>query len=132
MLVVDDQPDAVKAMGMLLQLLGHEAHGLVRGAGAVEAVDRLAPAVVFLDIGLPDVSGYEIAREVRERERETGRPAPYLVAITGWGAAADRARALDAGFDEHVVKPIDVAVIQAVLQRATAARGLTARAAARR
>ena len=117
-LVVDDQPDAVDAVCTLLRLLGHEARGLRSGAGVIEAVDAFQPTLVLLDIGLPDVSGYELATALHAREH---RPF-YLVAITGWGSPADRARALEAGFDEHVVKPIDAKIVRAVLERASAAR----------
>ena len=116
-LVVDDHPDAVNAICTLLRVLGHCSTGLTRGAGVIEAIDTFEPTVVFLDIGLPDISGYEIAQALRARNQRR----PRLIAITGWGSAADRARALEAGFDEHVVKPIDARIVQGVLERASAA-----------
>jgi len=113
-LVVDDHPDAVKALCTLLQLLGHESLGLTRGAGVIEAFDSFHPTLALLDIGLPDISGYELARTLRGRGH-TGR----LVAITGWGTPTDRQRALDAGFDEHIVKPVDAHVVRQVIARAS-------------
>jgi CheY-like chemotaxis protein len=114
-LVVDDHPDATDIMCRVLQLLGHDATGLTCGARVLETIDALAPTVVFLDIGLPDISGYELARALRTR----GGAVPHLVAITGWGAAADRARALEAGFDQFLVKPVDASCLQEVLRRAS-------------
>jgi CheY-like chemotaxis protein len=118
-LVVDDYRDAVEALCTLLRAMGHEARGVTRGAQVLDAVEAFEPAVVLLDIGMPDLSGYEVARALRARSR----PCPHLVAITGWGSAADRGRALEAGFDQHVLKPLDAKIVQRVLARVQGAGG---------
>jgi len=111
-LVVDDHLDIVNAMCTLLDALGHDTHALTRGGEVLATVESFRPTLVILDIGLPDVSGYELARMLRARGH-TGR----LVALSGWGAPADRQRALEAGFDEFLVKPIDADIVQEVLAR---------------
>ncbi|WP_119153500.1 PAS domain S-box protein [Caldimonas tepidiphila] len=104
-LVVDDNVDASEALAQLLGLLGHEVVGLVHeGIAALEAAQRLEPDIVLLDIGLPGLNGYEVAR--RLREQPGGRRRPILVALTGWGMDSDKARAFEAGFDRHWVKPV--------------------------
>jgi CheY-like chemotaxis protein len=110
-LVVDDHPDSVDIMCTFLRLLGHEAHGATTGAGALSAAATLEPTLVLLDIGLPDISGYEVARRLREDPRRR----PYLTALTGLGQARDRLQAFAAGFDQHVTKPADGAVLQAII-----------------
>jgi CheY-like chemotaxis protein len=90
-------------MAALLEGSGDEVRTATSGADALAVLDQFTPEVALLDIGLPDVSGYELARKVRARlgERVT------LIAITGWGQDADRARAAEAGFDHHLTKPVD-------------------------
>jgi DNA-binding response OmpR family regulator len=88
------------------------------GKGALATDAEFAPDVVFLDIGLPDISGYEVARRLRSRR---GR-AVYLAALTGWGQAEDRLRALAAGFDQHILKPADGRVLSGVLVAAESRR----------
>jgi two-component system, chemotaxis family, CheB/CheR fusion protein len=109
-LVVDDNRDAAEALGLLLKFSGHETHTAHDGLAAVEAATRLDPDVIFLDIGLPGLNGYEVARRIREQYADdTTRP--LLVALTGWGQDEDRRRSEDAGFDAHIVKPVsDVAI----------------------
>jgi CheY-like chemotaxis protein len=87
----------------------HVAHD---GAAALEAAAALAPDAVLLDIGMPDMSGYEVARRLRER---TGGAPLLLVAVTGWGQPHDRARSQDAGFDHHLVKPASLAALRELL-----------------
>jgi PAS domain S-box-containing protein len=101
-LVVDDNLDAVETLGMLLKLSGHEVHTAHDGLEAVEKAARLQPDVVLLDIGLPKLDGYEVARRILE-QRETD---VTLVAMTGWGQEDDRRRSKEAGFDAHLVKPV--------------------------
>lgn len=105
-LVVDDNRDAVSTLGMLLRLLGHEVREAYDGAEAVERAADFRPDVVLLDIGLPKLSGYEAAAAIRAEP--WGRSAA-LWATTGWGQAADRERSQAAGFDAHLVKPVDPA-----------------------
>ncbi|MEO6392124.1 MAG: PAS domain S-box protein [Pyrinomonadaceae bacterium] len=103
-LVVDDNRDAAESLQLLLQICGHEVHTAYDGLEAVEAADRLRPEVVLLDIGLPKLNGYEAARLIRAQTR---KEKITLVALTGWGQADDLAKSREAGFDLHLVKPVD-------------------------
>ena len=103
-LVVEDNEDAREMLCALVRLLGHEVHDASDGASAVEMALNLRPDLSLIDIGLPGVDGYEVARRIRSDPR--GR-ALRLVAITGYGRREDRERALGGGYDEHLVKPVD-------------------------
>jgi PAS domain S-box-containing protein len=113
-LVVDDNPDAVDSLAVLLRAEGHVVEIAFDGSGALVVASRFRPDVIFLDIGLPGMDGYEVARRLR---REPG-PAPWLVALTGYGQEEDRRQALAAGFDEHVVKPASMPRLADLLRRA--------------
>jgi len=104
-LIVDDNRDAAEMLAMLLQFGGHETHTAHDGVEAVEAAMRLQPDVILLDIGLPRLNGYEAARKIREQHTDKGRP--LLVALTGRGQDEDRRRSEEAGFDAHLIKPVD-------------------------
>ena len=104
-LVVDDNRDAADMLAMLLQISGHETHTAHDGVEAVEATTRLQPDLVLLDIGLPRLNGYEAARRIRQQHGQAGPP--MLVALSGWGQDEDRRRSDEAGFDAHLVKPVD-------------------------
>jgi CheY-like chemotaxis protein len=104
-LIVDDNHDSAEMLATLLGFSGHETHTAHDGMAAVEAANELDPDVIFLDIGLPVLNGYEAGRRIRERNG--GRRRPVLVALTGWGQDEDRRRSEEAGFDAHVVKPVD-------------------------
>lgn len=104
-LVVDDNVDAAESAGEILRLLGNEVSVVHDGLAAVEAVDHWRPEVVLLDIGLPGIDGYEVARRVRQTD--FGK-AVTLVALTGWGQDQDRQRTSDSGFDQHWVKPVGI------------------------
>jgi len=104
-LIVDDNRDSADMLATLLKFSGHETHTAHDGMAAVEAATRLDPDVILLDIGLPQLNGYEAARRIREQNSGKGRP--VLVALTGWGQDEDRRRSEEAGFDAHVVKPVD-------------------------
>lgn len=117
-LVVDDNIDAADSLATLLGVLGYEVRTAYDGPEAIEAADEFQPLVGLLDIGLPKLSGYDIARHVRERR---GR-AVLLVAITGWGQEADRQRAMDAGFDYHFTKPADFNKLVRVIEDELRAR----------
>jgi len=110
-LVVDDHPDSADASCLLLSALGYECCSAVSGENALEEVERFHPDVVICDIGLPDISGYDIARTLRTRHGS----ALYLAALTGWDQQAARARALAAGFDEHLIKPANAQALRAVM-----------------
>jgi CheY-like chemotaxis protein len=103
-LIVDDNADAAQSIALYLQLEGHEVKTVGDGAQALACVPVFAPQVVLLDIGLPGLSGYEVA--VRMRKLAPTQKA-LLIALTGYGSKEDRARALEAGFDQHCVKPAD-------------------------
>src|SRR6202521_579975 len=103
-LIVDDNQDSAESLATLLKLTGHEVHIAHDGLEAVEEAAAFQPQVVLLDIGLPGINGYEAARRIREQQRSK---ALTLVALTGWGQEEDRRRSEEAGFDAHMVKPVD-------------------------
>jgi PAS domain S-box-containing protein len=103
-LIADDNRDAADSLSMLLQMAGHEITVVYDGKQALETIESLRPEVALLDIGMPELDGYEVARRVRldTRIRNT-----LLIAVTGWGQESDKARALTAGFDLHFTKPVE-------------------------
>jgi len=107
-LVVDDSRDSAKSLAMLLKFSGHDVHTAYDGLEAVEAAATLQPDVILLDIGMPQLNGYEAARRIREQQRQKRLT---LVALTGWGQDEDRRLSQDAGFDSHLVKPVDLAAL---------------------
>ena len=111
-LVVDDHPDVADSLALLLRLDGHEVRVAGDGATALGVAAEFQPEVVFLDLGMPGMNGYETARRLRE---EVGLGGAAVVALTGWGTEADRRRTLDAGFAYHLVKPPDPAEVAALL-----------------
>jgi signal transduction histidine kinase len=111
-LVVDDNPASAKTMTMLLRKMGHEVATSYDGAEAVETAARFRPDLAFLDIGLPKLDGYEAARRIR---RLPDGSDVTLVAVTGWGQEEDRRRSKDAGFDEHLTKPVGHSTLLRVL-----------------
>jgi CheY-like chemotaxis protein len=111
-LVVDDNRDATDSLINLLELMGHEARAAYDGLEAVDAARAFTPHVVLLDIGLPVINGYEAARRIRELP---GGEQVRVVAVTGWGQASDKRRALQAGFDHHLTKPVTLEQLQQVL-----------------
>jgi PAS domain S-box-containing protein len=111
-LVVDDNVDAADSLTMNLQHAGHEVRAVYSGAAALDAFREESPDVVVLDLGLPDISGVEIARELRAEGR--GRDV-VLIALTGWGREEDRERTTAAGFDEHLTKPVDTSVLLQIM-----------------
>ncbi len=117
-LIVDDFPDAADASCMLLTVLGHSCRIAKSGTAALELIEQFDPDIVILDIGLPDLSGYEIARTLRAHSTRA-----YLAALTGWGASSDRDRAFAAGFDLHVVKPASAEKLCGIVERAMRRQG---------
>ena len=117
-LVVDDLPDAAETMAELLQLMGHDVLTAIDGGGAVELALRERPDLVLLDIGLPGLNGFEACRSMREG----GLTGTVVVAVSGHGNPEDRRLSQVAGFDEHLVKPVDPALLRALVDRC-ASRG---------
>jgi CheY-like chemotaxis protein len=111
-LVVDDNEDAAQSLAMLLQLEGRLVRVAADGADALKSFEQFQPEAVLLDIGLPDMDGYEVARRMRA---SAGGRKVLLIALTGWGQADDKRRAADAGFDEHLTKPLDPDFLSALL-----------------
>jgi PAS domain S-box-containing protein len=111
-LVCDDNADAGDTLAALLRLLGAEVRIARDGIEALAVLEEYAPTVAILDIGMPGMNGYEVARTIRTRMPDVGIK---LVALTGWAQDADRKRALDAGFDHHMVKPPNIGALQALL-----------------
>jgi PAS domain S-box-containing protein len=112
-LVADDNDDSREIMRALLELNGHEVHEVSDGLSAVEAVHDLRLDVALIDIGMPGIDGYEVARRIR---RLGTTPRPTLIALTGYGQADDRRRGLDAGFDRYIVKPLDPDLLEDIVQ----------------
>jgi PAS domain S-box-containing protein len=110
-LVVDDNVDAAESLAMLLQMLGHDVRTVIDGTKVVDEARAFRPDIVFLDIGLPDVNGYELATELRKVDTLRG---VQLVALTGYGQEEYRKRSLDVGFDHHWVKPLDVRKLESL------------------
>jgi two-component system, OmpR family, response regulator len=108
-LLVDDSIDAAEAMSMLIETLGHEVRMMHDGPSALAMVDGFAPEVVILDIGLPGMSGFDVAREMRARE---ATKKVLMIALTGYGGESDRREAQQAGFDHHLVKPVSFTAIE--------------------
>jgi CheY-like chemotaxis protein len=102
--IVDDLKDSADSLAMFLKVMGHEVHIAYDGEDAILAAERLTPDVVLLDLGMPKMNGYEACRRIRQQP--WGRRM-LLVAMTGWGQEDDRRRTLEAGFDHHLVKPVE-------------------------
>lgn len=112
-LVVDDNEDAADSLATLLNVMRYDVRVAYDGPEAIEAADAFAPAVALLDIGLPRLSGYDIARHIRRTRGDS----VLLVAITGWGQEDDRRKAREAGFDHHFTKPADFEVLVEIIEQ---------------
>jgi CheY-like chemotaxis protein len=108
-LVVDDNVDAAESVAMILRLTGYDVRCTYDGMSALDAAKLYHPHVVVLDIGLPGISGYEVARRLRLDPEFQATP---LVAVTGYGQEVDRRRSKNAGIDYHLTKPVDPATLQ--------------------
>ena len=117
-LVVDDNVDAAGTLDLLLRSLGHETRVAHDGVRALDIAREFRPEVILLDIGMPGLDGYEVARRLRAMNHGQNF---RIVAVTGWGQDADRTRAKEAGFDVHLVKPVDLGVLSKVLDDRTGA-----------
>ncbi len=111
-LVVDDNQDAADSLGILLQMLGATVYVVHDGLSALSAIDFFRPEVVMLDLGMPEIDGYEVARRIRERPDSA---AIVLIALSGRGKESDRGDTRDAGFAHHIVKPAEIGALQALL-----------------
>ncbi|MFM0736088.1 PAS domain S-box protein [Paraburkholderia xenovorans] len=112
--VVDDNADAAESLAMVLELEGHRVRTAGDGVAGLALIREFAPQVVILDIGLPLLNGYEVARQIRDDDRHAGL---MLIAVTGWGQQQDKQTAESAGFDHHFTKPVDPRELQRVLSR---------------
>ena len=113
-LIVEDNPDNRLALRTLLELWGYVVEEAQDGAGAIQLFLEHRPEIALVDIGLPGLNGYEVA----QRMRSTPGGKPFLVALTGYGRTDDRRKALDAGFDAHLVKPVDPDELERLLAAA--------------
>jgi CheY-like chemotaxis protein len=111
-LVVDDNRDGADSLGMMLQLMGNDIRTAYDGEEALAAAHDFRPDVVLLDIGMPKLNGYEACRSIRQQPWSKGM---VLIAVTGWGHEEDRRRSLEAGFDKHMVKPVDPGALMKLL-----------------
>jgi signal transduction histidine kinase/CheY-like chemotaxis protein len=114
-LVIEDNPDIRESLGLLLNLWGHGVDYAESGPDGVERADAIRPDVALIDIGLPGLSGYEVARHIRGLDDDWARRV-RLIALTGYGRDTDREKATASGFDSHLVKPVDPDVLQALLK----------------
>ena len=111
-LVIDDDRDVADSMAMLLDVLGCDVRTAYNGAVGISLVSAFQPRIVFLDLGMPEMNGYEAARRIRSAP--AGQQA-QLIALSGWGQDLDKKRARDAGFDRHLVKPADIDILEEIL-----------------
>ncbi|HVH05516.1 MAG TPA: ATP-binding protein, partial [Myxococcota bacterium] len=113
-LVVDDNVDAAQSLAMMLEIAGHATHLAFDGAEAVDVAGAVRPEVILMDIGMPRLNGYDACRRIRSEPWGGGI---VMVALTGWGQTDDRLRSEEAGFDHHLVKPVEPAALEALLAR---------------
>ena len=111
-LIVDDNEDGADLLAMLLESLGHQTMAVYTGEAALEQAAAFSPHLVLCDIGLPGISGYDVGRALRA-DAQFARVT--LVALTGWGGDEDKQRSKSAGFDHHLVKPVEIAALNDVL-----------------
>jgi len=118
--------DAADTVAMLLQSHGHDAYTAYDGAAALEAASSYRPDAVLLDIGLPKMNGYQVAKRIRQNPVLART---ILIAMTGYGQTQDQRRSREAGFDAHLVKPVDFSSVERVLAELVAARASNSPAA---
>jgi CheY-like chemotaxis protein len=112
--VVDDNVDLVESLLAVLEYLGHDATGATSGADGVQMIDERRPDVALVDVGMPGMSGFDVAAQIR---RHTWGHAMVLIALTGWGRDEDRELCRDAGFDHVALKPVDLEYLRVMLER---------------
>ncbi len=113
-LIADDNADAASSLALILQLSGHDVRTAYDGVEAVKIADVFAPQVALLDIGMPQLNGYDACRRIRQ---QAGNAATLIIAMTGWGQEADKLRSQQAGFDHHLVKPVEASTVEDLLER---------------
>ncbi len=123
-LVVDDNRDSAESSAMLLKIMGNHVQMAHDGEEAVAAARRFRPHVVLCDIGLPKLSGYEVCRQIRA---QAWAEKAILIAVTGWGQDGDRRQSAEAGFDHHMVKPVDPEALMTLLAGLDAVKGDSSR-----
>ena len=109
---MDDNEDSAESLRQLLEMEGNQVEEAHDGQEALEAFQRFDPHVILLDIGLPKMNGYEVCRAIR---RSNSKRRPLVIALTGWGQESDRQKSAEAGFDGHLVKPIDFNALAGLL-----------------
>jgi CheY-like chemotaxis protein len=114
-LVVEDDPESLQLMGVLLSLWGYKPRLYPDGPAGLEAVAEEMPEVVLLDLGLPGIDGFEVAEKIRA---SPGGEAPLIVAVTAFRGEEHRRRALASGFDKYLMKPVDIETLRLVLAQA--------------
>jgi two-component system CheB/CheR fusion protein len=112
-LIVEDNKDVAQSLNILLSIMGHHTVVAHTGPEALEAAERLPPDIIFLDIGLPGMDGYEVARQLRAKPQTSHT---NLIAVTGWGSEADRLRAKEAGFNRHITKPMEPEEVERLVE----------------
>jgi PAS domain S-box len=115
-LVVDDNVDSAQSLAMIMKILGHDARVVHDGLAAVAAAEEFVPEIILMDIGMPKLDGYEACSRIRTL---SAKPRPFMIALTGWGQEEDRRRCREAGFDLHLVKPIDAQTLIRALESPT-------------
>jgi CheY-like chemotaxis protein len=116
-LIADDNVDSAESLAMLLRLQGHHVEVVHDGAEALRRLEEFRPRFALLDIGMPKINGYEVARRIRAQPWGASL---MLIALTGWGQEQDRRDALEAGFDHHLVKPVDTELLMQKMAQTTA------------
>jgi CheY-like chemotaxis protein len=119
-LIIEDNPDAAETLRDLLELWGHQVDVALSGFAGLQAAETLNPDVVLCDIGLPEIDGFEVGRRLR---RSPITAQSYLVAVTGYGQEQDRERTAEAGFDCHLVKPVNLEELKALLSQSSQRQG---------
>jgi len=122
-LIVDDNKDAAHSLGLLLRMLGHEVETANDGPTALQVLASYRPAVVLMDLGMPGMTGYEVARQARELPHCKDI---LFIALTGWGQEEDRRRTREAGFDHHLLKPVNLGALEVLLMEAQGRKGALA------
>ena len=110
--MVDDNRDSAHMLSAFLRSLGADVWTVYDGLAALEALGSINPSVMFLDIGMPELDGYELARRVRKQQENRDMT---LIAISGWGQQEDRLRSKEVGIDHHLVKPVDPEIVRRLL-----------------